>query len=181
MKKRIEIQTLRVKHILDEDPDTSCIGAYTDDLKDGVIVRQFDEFYEKLTDEQKEEIAGRAASREMRGFVPYASGETPGTADYYKYGMRDYEEMESLNRGDWQYIGVRAEAEVKYRENKSSWRYETLTSGGIWGIESNSGEHVKEQEQEQLADLKNHLEAFGVDVSKFDTMAKRLEAEFCYR
>src|SRR5581483_1013141 len=74
-----------VEKELDECPDTSYIGEYTDKLEDGVIVRVGEnpgEFYEDLTDEEKESIP--AHSREFRGFKPYAAGEPVGSKDYKK-------------------------------------------------------------------------------------------------
>ena len=41
-----------------------------------------------------------------------------------------------------------------------------FTSGGLWGIESDSGdEYIKEVEEQEFYDLKDHLAAFGIDVS----------------
>jgi hypothetical protein len=48
------------------------------------------------------------------------------------------------------------------------WRIETFTSRGCWGVESDAEDHIEEIEKEELADLKRHLEVFGVDVTGFD-------------
>ena len=41
--------------------------------------------------------------------------------------------MERLNRGDWGYIGVRADAEIIVDGVSQD-----ITSGGLWGVESDS-------------------------------------------
>ena len=75
-----------------------------------------------------------------------------------KYVQQDYERMKSFNAGDWHYIGIRAEAEIQLSENGT---FQTITSGGLWGVESDSGDYIKEIEQEELKDLRRKLEAIG--------------------
>ena len=75
-----------------------------------------------------------------------------------KYVRQDYERMESLNHGHWCYIGIRAEANVQ----TGSSIVQEITSGGLCGIESDSGkEHITETIQEELASLKTELLALG--------------------
>ena len=185
---KAKIDSITVKAIQDESPDTSFIGEYTDDLRPGVIVRDYEEFYEKLPAEMERDYDGRflskgaptvpAKGREYRGFIPYAGGEKPGTKDFYKYGMEDFKRMEGLERGDWSFIGIRAEAQVSYGQNGNSRRLEWFTSGGLWGIESDSGEYLKEVAKDELADLRAHLEQFNVDTSNFDELTEDFELEF---
>jgi hypothetical protein len=65
--------------------------------------------------------------------------------------------------------GVRAIVQVSYPINsKGDRRLETFTSGGLWGIDSDSGADYKRNEEiMQLRELKEHLEVFGVDTSDF--------------
>jgi hypothetical protein len=77
--------------------------------------------------------------------------------DVINYTRADYERMESYNNGDWQFIGIRAEAE--YAVNGT---IQTARSGGLWGIESDSdGAHLVEVEQEELAELRSTLYTLG--------------------
>lgn len=56
---------------------------------------------------------------------------------------------------------------MSYSIGGTSRRLQRFMSGGIWGIESDCGEdYMREQEQEQLEELKRHLEVFGIDVSR---------------
>jgi len=84
-----------------------------------------------------------------------------------KYVRQDYERMESLNAGHWGYIGIRAEAEIMpniKKENSESWygTIQNISSGGLWGIESDSEKsYLESVAQEELAGLKSELLALG--------------------
>ncbi len=185
-KTKVSIERVKIERIIDESPDTSYLGKYTDELGPGVVVRALGEFYEKLPAPMERDTDGRfwrkgapevpSRGREYRGFLPYAGGAKPGTEEYYRYGMLDFKRMESLQMGDWSYIGIRAYATVKYLIGDGSYRLETLSSGGAWGIESDSTEsYLREIEDEELSEVKAHLETFGVDTSDFDSKVEREE------
>ena len=189
MSKRIKIESIKVKAIYDSMPDTSFLGEYTDDLRPGVIVRAHGEFYEKLPAPMERDIDGRyigkgepydipVRGREYRGFIPYAGGEPQGSRDYYRYGLEDWKRMQGLEKGDWHFIGIRAEATVKYKTNMRHYRLEKLTSGGLWGIESDAGDYLEEVKGGELSDLKCHLEIFNVDTSGWQEAVKDIELEW---
>jgi hypothetical protein len=146
---------------LDENPDTSYLGEYTDKLEDGVIVREGDkpgEFYEDLTEEEIENIPRRG--REFRGFKPYAGGEKVGSKDYKKYGLQDYKRMEELSAGDWNYIGIIA---VASREGIE------LGHASVWGFESDGGQAWLEEEaknigEDALSEAKKNLKKLQAEV-----------------
>ena len=125
---------------------------------------------------------GSMGCREYRYFNPSfnyigkdgkpSDGLTP--EEVRKYTRQDYERMESLNSGQWCYIGIRAEAEI------IGWHgtVQRITSGGLWGIESNSDrEYLKETEQEELANLKTELLALGFSRRAIATAFKNAEEE----
>jgi hypothetical protein len=65
----------------------------------------------------------------------------------------------------WEMLGCVAKAEVSYQVGDSR-RIECLTSGGLWGIESDSDkEYLREIELGQLEELACHLCRFGIEVS----------------
>ena len=155
------ILSVTIKHIIDENPDTSWLGEYSDTAETEFAIER--------------RAYGQGNQREFRYFngpVDNYKGESP--EDIRKYVRQDYSRMESLNRGDWCFIGIRAEAEVQLAatwENsvvsKVSWHspiapYQTITSGGFWGIESDSEDsYIKEEEQNQLSELRAQLKALG--------------------
>ncbi len=87
------------------------------------------------------------------------------------YVAEDRERLENLHRGLWCYIGIQAVAGVSYSVGNGSRRAETLTSSGLWGIESDSSaSYLAEIERDELDDLCRHLRALcGMD---FDIKAR---------
>jgi hypothetical protein len=69
--------------------------------------------------------------------------------------------------GDFTFVGVRAEAEVVIDGVT-----QTLTSGGIWGVESDAKEMIEEHASDEWSDLRQILKTVGVSTSelpaKFD-------------
>jgi len=71
-------------------------------------------------------------------------------------------------------IGVYAIATVQYPIGSGSYRLQTFESGGLWGIASDSEPgYIEEVDQEQLDDLRGHLERFGVNVENFTVLAAK--------
>jgi hypothetical protein len=97
----------------------------------------------------------RGELRYFNGNVENYTGESP--EDIRKYVRQDYERMERLNRGDWAYIGVRADAEIIVDGISQD-----ISSGGLWGVESDSDRaYLAEIDGEQLSELRDQLRALG--------------------
>lgn len=71
--------------------------------------------------------------------------------------------------GDFAFVGVRAEAEVVI-EGVS----QTLTSGGMWGVESDSKEYIEEVAVEEYGALRDILKAVGVSTSEVPVGDKKM-------
>jgi len=73
-------------------------------------------------------------------------------AEQILYKQQDKERLESLQNGEWSLIGIQAEAEIRINGI-----YETITSPGLWGIESDSEEsyfdEVYIEEKEELSSM----------------------------
>ena len=170
----MKIEEMILEHCIDNNPDTSWLGRYTDDRQPNIIVRQHNDWIGNCvlfmgSDAEREVQEIPQCGREFRFFKPYAGGEKPGTKRFRKYGMKDYERMEGLQRGDWYFIGVVAKATVSYPVgNNRDKRLEQLSSGGLWGVESDGGEYLDEVNKEQLEELREHLTQFGITVSDED-------------
>jgi len=107
--------------------------------------------------------------RYFNGNVENYTGNTP--EDIRKYVRQDYERMERLNRGDWCYIGIRAEAKIMI-DNVC----QKITSGGLWGVESDSSrEYFAEIEAEELYELRKQLTAAGFSKRAIATACKNIE------
>ncbi len=118
-------------------------------------------------------------------YVTPAGEPRPGEseANVVKYTRQDYERMESLNAGHWGYIGIRAEAEIvlPYQVNKGCVHghevyiqlTQTVTSGGLWGIESDSERsYLEEVKGEELSQLKGSLRTLGFSARAIATAFK---------
>lgn len=145
----MRIESIQIKHITEEQPDLSWLGEYSDTPAEHHIDRSEQGFW---------------SSREFRYFNLGA-----GNAEYLQ---RDYERMEAYNNQQWCSMGIVAEATVSYSIGHSQAqhhrRLETLSSGGLWGIESDSSDYVEIIENDELADLREHLEHFGIKCSDTD-------------
>ena len=178
-KPKITVESVKVKRILDESPDTSFIGEYTNKWNKWAICRHCGQYIADYipTDDNDYPVHNCPTSnREYNYFMPYAGGEKPGTDEYRKYGLQDFKRMERLNNGDWCFIGIVAECVVKYPIGSGNYRLEKFTSGGIWGIESDSDStFIDEMTNEQLSDLERHLSTFGVNLENWAELVKDLE------
>jgi hypothetical protein len=152
-----KILSVTIEHKTDVDADTSCLGDYTDDAQDYAIIREGEHsgmFYQDLPEDV--ELPTRGFT--YRFFLPPVDNyKGESEADIRKSCLQDYERMESLNRGDWQFIGIIAKADVVLAGNV----VQHITSGGLWGIESDGGNYLEEVNSQELDNLSEQLGALG--------------------
>jgi hypothetical protein len=141
------LASIKIEHLVDEDPHLEDLGVYSD---------------LPGPDDRTVDRPGH------RYFIAAMSGEETGNPDSVE---QDYQRMEAYNNGEWYMAGIRAVAEVTCPVGNGNSRIERLSSGGLWGIESDSD--MGDIEQEQLDDLREHLEHFGVDVNNFAELAAK--------
>lgn len=96
---------------------------------------------------------------EKVGIVPVVTDERPAAFWLSAlYAVEDCERVESMSRGNWEYIGIEAEFEVVHTDAKGNEFPKTIQSGGVWGIESDSGEsYFQEIGREQIAECLDQL------------------------
>ncbi len=83
---------------------------------------------------------------------------------------------EQYDRGDFSFVGVRVEADVIIDGH-----VQVLTSPGLWGIESDSGdEYLREVADEEWQQLRDTLEQIGVPSSQLAD-AERGRIKLTYR
>jgi hypothetical protein len=187
------IASIKIVHTLDEYTDTSFLGEYTNNCIRGNIIRQYDEFYERIDTGMERDTDGRFYCKkspdisryyrngEHPAFKPYAGGEKIGTKNYYNYGMEDYKRMESLNSGNWYFMGISAIAEINTSNNNKEWLINKISSGGLWGIESDSSkEYIKEIELEELNNLKDVLKTLGFPDDEIESNINNAELKEDY-
>jgi len=85
--------------------------------------------------------------------------------------LQDYERMESLNRGNWCYLGIRAHAEIVI-----DGVMQDISSGGLWGIESDSDRaYLTEIDGGQLSELRDQLRALGFGTRAISAAFRNVE------
>ena len=119
----------------------------------------------------------RGELRYFNGVIENYRSETP--EKIRQYVVRDYERMERLNRGDWCFIGIRAEAQYSVGEARGgSCLLQEMSSGGLWGIESDSNaDYFAEVEAEELSDLRAQLAAIGFSKRAISAAVKNATRE----
>lgn len=100
--------------------------------------------------------------------------ECPDTSYLEQDGFED--QLEEYRNDAFYFIGIRARAEIPIPIGAHQ-IFQTISSGGLWGIESDSGrEYMKEVAVEEMDTLKDILEKLNVDLSNFDEVrAEALE------
>lgn len=131
-----KILSVKFEQILDESPDLSFLGEYSDTP-------------ETVHIDRKER--GDMQRNELRYF-------NLGTGDA-EYIEADYERMESYNNGNWHMTGCIAKAEVQLAANGP---FQTIRSGGLWGVESDADSAYLDQiRRDELNQLYQELERLG--------------------
>jgi hypothetical protein len=155
-----KIDFIKIIRESDTDPDTSYLGKYGDEFKPGCIVVHDELFYEDVIKDKKYELPEKG--REYRFFYPFEIGEKIGSKKYREFSLQNFKRMERLNSGDWGFISVSAEARLLTSYDGKSWLINTISSGGLYGIESDSEEsYIKSIEEEELDSLKDVLKECG--------------------
>ena len=112
----------------------------------------------------------RNTYRFFNGPVDNYLGES--SKDIRKYVRQDFERAEALNRGDWSYIGVKAEALIETGSHVT----QRISSGGLWGVESDSdASYFAEIQRDELAGLKAELIALGFSRRSISTAFKSVQ------
>lgn len=207
MKNRKRILSVKIKRIIDTDPDTSYLGEYSNkkeseysidrahsedcaslEANHSAVVNKLERILQYLFEQRRQagndeteqfgldEACDLIASlqddvkdcdcrggdmkrneyRYFNGPIENYKGEPP--EDIRKCIRQDYDRMERLQRGDWHYIGIRAEAEVQLTSDI----VQRISSGGVWGIESDSDKsYYAEVQADELWSLKAELRAMG--------------------
>ena len=138
----MRIKSIRIEHILDDLPDLSYLGEYTDKYVRGAIDRK---------------AIGDMGRNEYQYFIPYMR----------EGGFESYQRYEQYNKGYWCSIGVVAIAEIEKRIGNKVISFE-ISSDGIYGIESDAEDYIEEIDQEELNNLRYQLSEIGLSMIQLD-------------
>lgn len=171
MKLSKKIIAIRFKREIDECPDLSHIGEYTDRYDDWVIVCRDNEYLAIL--QENEDWTMPCIGHEARFFKPHAGEAKEGTEDYQKNGKQDYELMAAYNRYEWYMVHCFAVAKILVNETTQE-----LGTAGVWGVSSNSGEDDFLQiKQEEFAELNEILLSVGFSDKEISEAFERAKNE----
>ncbi len=165
-----EVLSIKVRVEIDEHPDLSWLGEYTDNLPYKLDLRRGDAFERRHRERHtyKYFTPAMTVGEHRRGLskLGYSRGVAEELARYYC--RRDFERMEGYNRGDWWMVGIWAEAAVVIHNV-----VQTISSGGLWGVESDAGrDYHLEVANEEVASLRAILETLDLVPADF---AERIE------
>ena len=148
MKKCTEytIGETRIIQEYDPDPDTSYLGEYGNALKPGCIIRINKTFYEDVPDDYDKE------DHYIRGEYPYFyppdNGEKPGSEEYRKYALQNYENMEDLSNSQWTFIILSARTTITTNTGLTD-----HIQNSLCGIEDHWDKDSADYKKEVVADL----------------------------
>ena len=139
------IDRIVIEKITDQFASTSTLGEYSDTPGANAIDRK---------------KRGDMGHGEYRYFNPAMSVADAGSK---KYLLEDYKRAEAFNRGEWEYVGVRAVAYISTAKLPNGpWKRHKIASAGLWGIESFSdASYFGEIAGEELSNLTDELQEFG--------------------
>jgi hypothetical protein len=168
---RKHIERVYIDFPNDDSQDFSTIGEFTNDPDPWAIVR-FGPYSGEYIADLPEDAELPRSKGDAAFFLPYAGGEKPGTDAYQEYGLQDWERAESYERDQWGFMGVVAKAEI----TTSSGYTQTISSGGLWGVESDVDSVYKQQiSQEELSQLGSELEDLGFNRAEIDAAMADVE------
>lgn len=143
----IKIETIRVERLPDYDCDLSWIGEFGNAIPDGKFGVKHDG---------------------DRHSYPYFIS---CNAENKKQAQQDYERIMQFENGNVGALGIKATAEIRTSDNGKDWLCNHVSSSGLWGIESDSGEeYLREIEDEQVAELRSVLNQLGIGNTTLDAV-----------
>ena len=125
---------IEARAVLDESPDFSFLGEYSDTAGKWAIDR---------------EARGERGRHEFRYFNPAYGEDNENSRTRRAYQFRDYHRMEAYNRGAWAMLGIVASVTVE----QEGWAAPMeLGRASCWGYESDAGAYLKTAARELLND-----------------------------
>ena len=150
-----------IKRLADEGGEADWLGKYSS--TPGPAANTIDR-----------EARGDCGRHEHRYFIAAMSPAETGNPESVE---QDYKRMEAGMRGEWCLLGIEAKAQVQLTGDT----VQSITSGGLWGIESDSGEeYFKTIQDEQLDLLRGELEAIGFTNAEIKAAFENVETKTSY-
>lgn len=137
------ILSITIKELEDNDADLSYLGKYSNnpgEMRNGKWIPAIDR-----------KALGHMRREQFRYFIPAMTEDETGNPESI---MQDYSRMEEYGVL-WGMVGIKASAQIQLSDNSP---IQTIESGGLWGIESDSSkEYLQSVKEEELFSLLNEL------------------------
>ena len=193
-----KILNVRIERVVDVDPDLSYLGAYGNHAETEWAVDREErrdmerneyrywnpcnhvppgkpENWAHVSDEDVWQAVRTTGATMPDGTIPSGRPSALVALDL-AYIVQDYQRHESYNNQNWCCLGIIAKAKVQLADGSLM---QTIRSGGLWGIESDSGdEYFAFVEHDELAQLGSELTAMGFSKRQIDYAVKHVERKF---
>ena len=141
---RAKAVKIEIKRIVDEHPDLSFLET-TPEYHYGIDGSN----WKHVSDEDRQRVIAQYGSI-WNACMAYAK--------------QDKERLDAYNRGVWNIIGMRAVATIHISIDNNIVKIQTIESGGLFGIESDSGDdYIEDIGRDQIAEVKKYLRILCVD------------------
>lgn len=155
-----KISSISIIQDPDYDADMSDLGTFGPEPKDKFAVNHH-------------KAQGFANRNTFEWFNPQ-----PGICETKKDALSIYERMMDYEKGNWYMLSISATAHIQTSQDGKTWKLDKITSGGLYGIESDADESDKKEiASDQLQELKTTLQEFGftkeeIDAAPIETKTK---------
>lgn len=137
------ITSITIKHNPDEYPDFSHLGTFSD-------------------------TKGKYAVKHDGGMNSYQYFNADNVENM-KQAKENYSELMEYENGTKYYIGISAAAEVQTSQDGKHWLINHISSGVLWGLDSDCDN--SDVEKDQLEDLYTTLKEYGFTETDFNEVA----------
>ena len=142
---RAHVESIKTIRVIDDNPDLSYLKTSYSDYygEDGSN-------WLRLSKEDKQKVIKKYGSLQDASIV---------------YMAQDEHRLQEYYEGKWHMLGISAEATVLIPAGSEppTYKIQKITSGGLWGIESDSNEeYLKQVEKEQVDELRGYLRILNV-------------------
>lgn len=172
-----KILSVRIETKVDETPDLSFIGKNLDAYPphdSWAILRvgeKAGEFFRDL--DNCDSWSKNPSPNEFMWFYPATTQTKISDEDNRSNALADYKRMKQAEDSQFEMLGIIAKAEIQMTSDSA---IQTIRSGGLWGVESDSGaDYIKEVQDDQLKELASELLSLGFTKRAIDHAIKSVK------
>lgn len=177
---KTKIESIKIERIPDDNLDLSYLGEYTSKVPDKADINRNNAFLRvnRGRNEYKYFIPANRVESTRRDLIRMGWNKQDAEVQARKQNRQDFERMEEFAAGDVSCMGIKAIANLLVPLGENYWIHQSVESGGLWGIESDSNEeYIKEVAEEELSELREILGGLTIGKRTIATALKKVEFE----